>query len=290
MTLRHWCTYADSAYLSRLKALVASMRRHCEPFELDVLCWDKQVAEWCESQPGDVIPWWSHEFLEDHPELDPGRLPGPPRTKVEHYWTCGPAFIADVVAEVGPTMYVDADIMFFSSPEPIFAEIGAAPAAVFPHNFAPAHLGLPGPTYESHHVFGMYNVGLVYVERESVARAWANECVSWCFDRVEAVPIPDRRLRYADQKYLDDWPEKFNAHVIRNRAACLGPWAANTRKIDIRDGIIYFGDAPLISYHFSSYKELPDGHTVLTRPEYQITKEQARIVYGPYIDELARQK
>jgi len=74
-----------------------------------------------------------------------------------------------------PVAYVDADIMFHSSPEPVFTEIGGAPAAVFPHNFARASQGLPGPTVESHEVFGQYNVGLVYVADRQVAEEWAEK-------------------------------------------------------------------------------------------------------------------
>lgn len=290
--MRHWVTYSDGAYLSRLKVLHASMLRHCQPFELDVLCWDDAVFQWAEYEAGEeVVPIRASKFLAAHPELELTALPGPPRTHVEHMWTCGPAYIADTIAEVGPCMYVDADIMFFSSPEPVFEEIGDAPAAVFPHNFADQHSGLPGPTFQSHHVYGLYNVGLVYIAQEEIARGWSDQCVEWCYDRVEHVPIEERRLRYADQKYLDAWPEGYGAHVVFSRAAAVAPWNIHTRDLKSNGGrSLLFGGERLISYHYSSFKELPHGGVQFTRPEYQITNEQAALIYLPYIEQMEKFK
>lgn len=296
---RIYATYADSAYLGRLKALHASMKRHCGPFELHVLAWDSGVIDWCASVG---LPWSQayHRVLS-----------GPERTVVERMWTEGPQWIADVMERTGqPATYVDADIMFHSSPEPVFAEIGGAPAAVFPHNFARAAQGLPGPTVESHEVFGKYNVGLVYIADREIAEEWAAQCREWCYDRVEdvssaeprarremggppanlPVPIPDRLRRYGDQKFLDAWPADNGAHVVQHPGADLGPWSVHTRAIDVRDGAVFFGGRPLVAFHYSSYRELPDGHTVLTRPEYRLTPRQEEIIYGPYIEELRRQR
>lgn len=281
---RIYATYADSAYLTRLQALHASMVRHCGPFELHVLAWDEGVAEWCESAG---IEW---HFYDDWIWIhcDGGwALPGPERSKVETMWTMGPAWIAHVMERAGqPVTYVDADIMFHSSPEPVFAEIGGAPAAVFPHNFARAAQGLPGPTVESHEVFGKYNVGLVHIADRRIAEEWAAQCREWCYDRVEQFPIPERRLRYGDQKYLDDWPAKYGAHVVGHPGADLGPWAVHARAIDVRNGVPFFGGSPLVAFHYSSYREGEQ----FTRPEYRVTKRQEEIIYGPYIKALEEAK
>ena len=289
---RHWVTYADRNYLPRLKALHASMKRHCGPFELHVLAWDSLTwYEYARLTTGRYGAMPSGDFLRRHPELEIDKLPGPPRSRVEHFWTCGPRWIADVMEETGePVTYVDADIMFFSSPEPVFAEIDLAPAAVIPHNFARAADGLPGPVHETHHVFGLYNVGLVYVAEQRIAAEWAAQCREWCADRVEVVPIPERRLRYGDQKYLDRWDSEYGAHVVEHPGACLGPWAIHRLPLTVENGQVLYGGRPLVSYHYSGLRELPDGHNVNTRPKYQVTDEQARIIYAPYWDALEEAK
>lgn len=280
---RIYATYCDSNYLGRLKSLHASMVRHCGPFELHVLAWDAGVAKWCRGAAGVRC-----ELASDYKTDD---LPGPARTTVETMWTIGPQWIVYTMKKTGqPVTYVDADIMFHSSPEPVFAEIGAAPAAVFPHGFARLSQGLPGPTVESHEVFGKYNVGLAYVADRAIAEEWAAQCREWCYDRVEEVPIPDRKLRYGDQKYLDDWPVKHAAHIVQHPGAELGPWAVHTRALNMSDGVIHFGNRPLVSFHYSSYLELPEGRLQYTRPEYRLTARQQDIIYGPYIKEMERQK
>ena len=283
---RHYATYADRAYLPKLRALYRSMERHCAPFALSVLAWDEKTLD-------AVMPWpraygesAERMWLRLNPEFELDRLPGPPRSRIEHYWTCGPQWIADVMDMAGePVTYVDADVMFHSSPEPVFAEIGGAPAAVFPHNFAEA-APWPIPTRATHEQFGLYNVGLVHVAARAVAEHWAAQVRDWCYDRVEPVPIPDRRLRYGDQKYLDEWPARFGAHVVQHPGANLGPWAIHTQPLEARDGVVHFGGRPLVAYHYSGFRELPEGHTVLTRPEYCVTDEQARIIYDPYLEAL----
>ena len=94
---------------------------------------------------------------------------------------------------------------------------------------------------------------------------------------------------YGDQKYLDRWPQQepySRAHVIQHPGACAGPWGVHAKPLEVRDGVIYFGGRPLVAWHYSGYRELPDGHTVLTRPEYMLTDEQAEILYVPYIRAL----
>ena len=79
-------------------------------------------------------------------------------------------------------------------------------------------------------------------------------------------------------------------HVVEHPGACLGPWAIHTRPLTVEGGQVHFGGRPLVSYHYSGLRELPDGHSVNTRPEYQVTEEQARIIYAPYWDALEEAK
>jgi SAM-dependent methyltransferase len=289
---RHWVSYCDSAYLPRLKALYASMVRHCGPFDLHVLAWDDGVADWCAAN--NVESESIDGFLGERKDLQIENLPGPRRTRVEHMWTVGPAWINRTMNETGkPVTYVDADVMFFSSPEPVFAEIGGARAALVPHGFAEASRGLPGPTRQTHEVFGRFNVGIVYIARRVSADVWAEECRCWCYDRLEQAPhdpppvdLPFDGILYGDQKYFDAWPGIGAAHVVQHPGACAGPWQIHTRALDVRDGVIHFGNRPLVSYHFSGYREGPHGQEQLTRPEYALNERQAELIYTPYVRAL----
>lgn len=286
---RHYVTYADSNYLTRLKALHVSMERHCWPFRLHVLAWDQGVADWCRGAGVDVKPIEDFLHLVEHGELAVDKLPGPRRTRVEHMLTCGPRWIADVMLQTGqPVTYVDADLYAMSSPEPFFAEAGGAPAAFVSHNFAPASRGCPGPTEESHATpFGALNVGLLHFNDVRVADAWAEMVRRWCYDRREVV---GGQWQFADQKYLEQLVVDFHAVVIKNEAAMVGPWNVHARSLDVRDGVPYFGNRPIGFFHFSSYREGPHGQEQLSRPEYAINDRQAEILYTPYIRALKAAK
>lgn len=292
---RHYATYCDRNYLPRLKALYASMKRHCGPFRLHVLAWDAEVLAWAKDALGPANVTIIDDFLDAHIELRAENLPGPPRSCVEQMWTCGPRWVLDVMCMEGePVTYVDADLFSFSSLEPMFAEIGNAPAGFVGHNFARAADGLPGPTVESHGMFGRLNVGVCYFADREIAGRWSDMCRIWCLDRVVAieetagpVPIANRRLRYADQSYLSDLVEEFpGIHVVENVAAMVGPWNVHTREWEVRDGVPYFGGRPLGLFHFSSLKLGPHGHWSPSRPEYGITDRHLEILYRPYLDAL----
>ncbi len=282
---RIFATYFDVVYLSRARAMWRSLQRHCPAVELHALCWDDVAYDGASALGMKAAR--AADFLAEWSSLAVDVLPGPRRSKVEHYWTVGPRWVETVMRRTGEAVtYVDADLMFHSSPEPLFAEIGGARAGVVPHGFAPASAGLPGPTIETHGIFGAYNVGLVHFGDRAVADDWASCTRDWCYDRVDEVPITNRRLRYGDQAYLDDWPHRLGAHVVTHPGAMGAPWNVHVRALDVRNGVIHRGGAPLIAWHYSALKILPHGADVLTRPEYGLTDRQAEILYQPYLAAL----
>lgn len=278
MTKRIYLTVANRPYLPRLSVLLASMREYCAPFLLYVLDWDRETFEWCLRQGGDVHPIGGNRYPRK-----------PDRSDVENMWTLRWRALQDIVESDRPVTMLDADLAFHASPEPVFAEIGSAPAAVTPHRFAPAAAGLPGPTVESHSKYGMFNAGFTYVADPRIAAMMARATDWWCHTRVEFVfgcgwwmrtfglqSELWKRLLYADQVYLNDLPA-LGAHVIQHPGVNVGPW--NTHTID--------PSAPLIAYHYHSLKT--DGAGTLIQhayPEYGITPAQVDRLYRPYVEQL----
>lgn len=272
---RVWCTYLDRAYLPQASALYGSLTRHAAPFRLRVLSWDERVAEHFGGRSGVEIVA-VEDFLAAHPELS--SLPGPARSLGERMWTVGAAWVAENAA-AQPTTYVDADVLLWSSPEPLFAE-AAGRDSVIPHAIPLKARGLPGVCFETHRAFGLYNVGIVHAETQPTAQSWANACREWCYDRL--AQDADGRWLYGDQAYL----EGFGAYVIQHPGACVGPWCVHNRAL-WRDGErLMFGDKPLVAYHYSSFRLVPEGGVQYTRPEYQITKRQEELLYRPYMEAL----
>src|SRR5689334_21833619 len=61
------------------------------------------------------------------------------RTQIEFYFTLTPylpSFVLETRPDLQRATYLDADLFFVSSPQPIFDEIGTVPIALIEHRFA----------------------------------------------------------------------------------------------------------------------------------------------------------
>jgi hypothetical protein len=277
---RHYVTTAAAAHLAQLRVLHASMRRHCGDFRLHVLAEGDEVTEWGIEQP-DVGVTTVGQFLGRHPHLSPERLPGPRRRPCELAWTWRWRFAVDVLRAYGPLTVLDVDLMFWSSPEPVFDELGAAWFAVLPHAFAPAASGLPGVTLETHRRFGLFNAGWVYFADPAPAHEMAELCRQG--PMYEDRRFPDGTTRWGEQGALEYLAEATGAHVIEHPGACPGPWNAHAQSLERgAGGGLDFGGRPLVAYHYQSYR-----HGVqLADAPYEISGRQAALLYAPYAREL----
>lgn len=279
--MHYYCTYFDRRYLLRGLALYQSLKRHAEPFQLWALCFDDWSAQVLTklAQP-DLHPIALADFERGDAALLAAK---PARSKVEYYFTCSPSlplYVFQQRPEIDLLTYLDADLFFFSGPEPIFAEMGDASILISEHRYPP-HL-------KSMEIHGIYNVGLLTFRRDDRAlaclRRWREQCLDWCFDRPEDG-------KYADQKYLDDWPERFaGVQVLQHKGAGLAPWNWANYDIQARpDGRILVDDQPLIFFHFHGLKIVTPW---LYDPVYagklygEMPRRLVRCLYGGYLHAL----
>ncbi len=279
MTSRLAHHYVTACRPWQLEPLYQSMKRHCRPFVLHVLAWDWDSHAGALASDADAVieytPRWA--FERERPDLLP--LPGDPRSPTDEVCSIRWAFVVDVMRRTSrPVTMVDGDIWFWGSPEPVFGEIGAAKMAVSPHGFAPASLGLPGVTLESHAQFGCYNGGWVYFADLAPAAAMREWCRYWC--RTGFLEFQGRQL-FGDQGWLQLAAERFGAHVIRHPGLNVAPW--NVHRYPLPG---YAGPQELIAYHYSSLRFDGRRVTQFANPEYGITQEQADLYYAPYVAEL----
>jgi hypothetical protein len=203
--------YATACRESQVDVLAGSMARHCRPFTLHVLAWD-WVDEIRRVEIGDgdeatILFTPRADFLARHPDYAPDRLPGPPRRPVDEVVTMRWQFFADVMEATGePLCCSDGDIHWFSSPEPMFAEIegrqDVRPFAVSPHRIPPASAGLPGVTVETHGKYGRFNCGLSVWRERAPLLEMAELNRQWSY--TEVVPRgPGRRPLFGDQAHAE---------------------------------------------------------------------------------------
>jgi hypothetical protein len=283
--MRHYATCADAGYLGRLRVLVASMRRHCRPFVLHVLI-DDDCLTWCLQQPELKITRIS-SFLREFPEMDISHLPGPMRTRPdERLCTWRWTYFRDLLEDREPDFNltcIDADVMFWSPPDPVFEEIGSARVAVLPHNRARATEGVPGVSEESHGYHGLYNGGFVYLADQRPAADMAELTRQWCYAGMRT--HDNGRQTYGDQGYLEIIQEDYAAHVIEHRGACAGPWSLNRKgwELERRDGVLELGGRPLVSFHYQGFR-----WARACSPAYALSPEAEELLYPVYREELVR--
>jgi hypothetical protein len=268
--------------LSRGLALYQSLRRQCPDFRLWILCLDDAshtaLAEL-------ALPHVALILLADFERGDELlRAAKSNRSLVEYYFTCTPSlplFVLRHQPQVDMLTYIDADLFFFSSPEPLFAEIGDRSIGIIPHRF---------PATMTHwERCGVFNVGWLTFRRDDNGLQclawWRERCLEWCYDRVE----PDR---FADQKYLDVWPERFaGVHVIQHKGANVASWNVLGHSITKVAGGVMVDDQALIFFHFHHLKRRAswlfetDFHVHAARPNRVVKRH----VFSPYLAMLDQQ-
>ncbi len=278
--MRYFCTYFDHRYLPRGLALYQSLVRHCPSFQLWVLCMDQEAyTVLSKMQLSNVHPIRLEDFEKGDRELLRAKQD---RSPIEYYFTCSPSlplFILNNWPEVDIITYLDADLFFFSDPAPIYEEMRDASVAIIGHRFPP-ELRRPEE-------FGIYNVGWVSFKHDEHGLAclnwWRRQCIEWCYDRVEDG-------RFADQKYLDDWPTRFrNVVVLQHKGANLAPWNLANYNIHADDKGVWVDECSLIFFHFSGFKQITKW---LYDPNLAGYKARAarlvrRMIFAPYINVCA---
>lgn len=277
--MRHFCTYFDSHYLPRGLALFRSLEKHCKrPFTLWILCFDDltyQILTKLQLSHARLIS--REEFEADDFEL---RSVKGSRTLLEYYWTCTPSlplFVLEKNPGIDETTYLDADLLFFSSPEPIYEEFSGNSILLIQHRYSPFH-------QEMERVVGKYNVQMMIFRRDDFGlkalRWWREQCLDWCSQKPE-------NGKFGDQLYLNDWPQHFKrTHVLQHIGAGVGPWNAARYSLNQENGTIRVNNSPLIFYHFHALALVNDWIGVADKWSYDIPVDYLKRVYRPYFTAL----
>lgn len=275
----YFCTYFDSNYLIKGLTLYRSLIRYAMPFRLWILCFDDLAYEVLQKLAlPEVVPIPLRGFEEGDKELLQAK---DNRSRIEYYFTCTPSlplYILRNHPEVDVISYLDADLFFFSDPSPIYEELGDGSVLIIGHRFPPRLRHLE--------VYGIYNVGLLSFRRDDVGLEclhwWRSRCLEWCYDRAEGG-------RFADQKYLDDWPTRFpGVVVLQHKGAGLAPWNVENYSLSLQDGQVLVDAQPLLFFHFHGLKQIrrwlydPNLARYGVHADYVLKQH----IYTPYIREL----
>ena len=249
--MNHYCTYFDGRFLIQGMALWRSLAAQDADAVLWVLALDDFTADVLREMGGTwlrVVPLAKLEA--DDPALGVAKAN---RSRAEYYFTlspCWPRWLLAKNPEISRITYLDADLAFFASPEIVFDAMESSRASVLitSHRF-PSWLA----HYEQH---GKFNVGILAFANDSTGREcledWRNRCLEWCYDRVEAG-------KYADQRYLDAWPDRFGSRllVLEHPGVNMAPWNWMGRTYEVgQDGAVQVEGLPLVLFHFARLRPL----------------------------------
>jgi hypothetical protein len=111
------------------------------------------------------------------------------------------------------------------------------------------------PRFNRENTSGKYCVQFITFRNDEngmrALRWWRDACIEWCYNRYE-------NRKFGDQKYLDDWPQRFKGvHVLRHLGGGLAPWNIEQYKfLRKENNRLFFLDKKLgnkfeaIFYHF----------------------------------------
>jgi hypothetical protein len=212
----HFCALLTNDFLPHMVTLHRSLVRHASPFHLWILCMDEAVHQnFLRLALPDVT-------LIPLRELETPRLCAakPGRTASEYCWTCTPVIIQAVLERdptIGRVTYLDGDLFFFDRPALLLDELNAASK----HVQITEQAWEPGRDYGA--LYGRFCVQFVTFtqapQAADVLMWWRERCLEWCYNRFE-------EGKFADQKYLDSWPEHFGdaVHIVQQVHRTLAPW------------------------------------------------------------------
>lgn len=276
MTRRYFCTLFDSGYLLKGLAMMRSLQRNCPSALIHVLCMDAQTKSILEALELPFVICITLDEVEDEALL---KAKGD-RGVAEYCWTlssCFTWYVMQRYPEIDFLTYVDADLLFYSDIQPLFDEIGDASIAIIEHRFT--------PRLKDREVNGRFCVEWDSFRRDEQGMAclsrWREQCIEWCYYRLE-----DGKM--GDQKYLDEWPERYSAcHILLHPGAGIAPWNyAQYRFGKDAQGQITVDGAPLLFYHFHQFQLLENGKFDRLSTFYTSECKEPQDIYLAYEAEL----
>lgn len=276
---RHYCTYFDHRYLPTGLALHASLLRVGGEFTLWVLALDDACARFLDAA---ALPGLRVVRLDELERFDPElQATRPMRSTVEYYFTCSPCLPRFLLTTHGmdAITYLDSDLSFHASPEPLFDELQGRSVLITPHRFARG-------AALTHARYGKYNVGWLTFRADGDGMRcldwWRDRCIEWCHDRVEPT-------RYADQKYLDEFEHRFDGvRSLGHPGANLAPWNVGAHHVALLDGRVTVDGQPLVFFHFQGLRQVSARiwDSNLTSYGARLTDALRDGVFRPYIGDL----
>lgn len=267
--MMNFCTLFDSYYLLKGLGLYLSLEKVTDDFHLYVMAFDKNSYEkLCSCH----FKHMTVELLDyfETPELLEAKKD---RTKAEYCWTCGPSVIYHFLTKYGldEITYLDSDLFFMTDPHLLRDEAKNSSVVITEQ----------GISEESAERYGRYCVQYMTFKNDEDGLGaltwWRDRCIEWCYQIMEPI-------RYADQKYIDEFPKRWkNVCVLENKGAGIAPWNIHRYQYKENTLVSEGKEYPFVFYHFHGVKmEVNDSTLYVQEQHYKLGKDVIRFFYNPY--------
>lgn len=279
----HFTTFFDKNYLSRGLVLIESLQKHTSKFELYVLCLDDFTIQYFnrnKHQYPEIITLTLSDVEEQDQELLACKGN---RSTIEYYFTlspCLPLFLLNKY-ELSHICSLDADIKFYDSPDTLF-DLNNYSIVITPHKFSQEikYKEKNGKNNVSFQIFKNDQVGISCLE------LWRKQCIDWCKDEIDI-----ENDRFADQKYLDNWEQKYapKIKVLNDNVSGLASWNLNNYVITKKEALFYSNDERIIFYHFHHNKFLKKRWATNGFKGYQVRNQEGiNEIYNDYWNNIIK--
>ena len=288
-TQRVYCTYFDSGYLGRGLALISSLRSFGDHSDVYVLALDTATEKFLKEHAPEHVYVINIGALE---AAEPSLLPlKPKRSRMEYYFTCTPLLIRYVMNQLAlpgsVAIYLDADLYFYNDPQLVISALGNDSVGIIEHRY-------PDNVAPKLAKYGRFNVGWVGFKDDTAGRRvldwYAARTLEWCSDKPEDG-------KYADQGYLDGFPEFEGVKILTSAGFNLAPWNTKRHSLSLSQAIpeiaanpaspvLVDGD-PLIFFHFHGLRQV--GKWFVTSQliyKSQMNHLLREDIYQPYVNKL----
>lgn len=283
-TPRVYCTYFDSGYLSRGLALITSLREHGDNSPVYVLALDDAAASYLdEHAPENVFVLRIEELEQAVPELLPLKAE---RSRMEYYFTCTPLLMRYVMdiqnIPGGMSIYLDGDLFFFDNPQIVIDAMEDSSIGIIEHRY-------PDSLAEKLSKYGRFNVGWVGFRDDQNGRNvldwYSEQTLKWCSDKPE-------NGKYADQGYLNWFPEFTGVKILSSAGFNLAPWNVKRHRISGTQAAlgatkVTVDNQPLVFFHFHGLRKVGNRFATgeLTYGA-RLSRTLKQMVYQPYVNLL----
>jgi len=280
----NFCIMTSANYITKALVMYDSLIKECNnEFNLFYYTFDELTYDYLTKlNYKNIIIIPLHDLEKFYPELNKIKST---RSSAEYFFTCTPLTIDYILKKyaVKHVIYLDADLYFYQDPMIILNELKNNSVLITEHRYFPP---------KDNHPSGKYCVQFMPFFNDDVGNEvvswWKQKCMEWCYMRIEDG-------KWADQGYLNNWPEIFrNIVVMKNRGAGIASWNIDAYIFRIEENKLKAfnkeidNDVDVIFYHFQGVKIY--ANKLMTLGISKRKKNAYEFIYKDYINKLSEKE